>query len=161
MNICVCDLQKAYCGMDPASGVPGGDLGGQSGSDSEAAELPLPRELGPEDVVDHTPNQEGLPSTPAPVAVPASKQALRLGAEPHHWLFLGRDISLDQISFDTDCTKGQIRALNQDILKQKREEFALQPPLTPLQALLVATDLSGVLRVHVAGQKAKGKRQKA
>ena len=84
-------------GMDPASGVQRGDPGGQSGSDSEAAELPLPRELGPEDVVDHTPIQEGLPSTPAPVAVPPSKQALRLGAEPHHWLFLGRDISLDRI----------------------------------------------------------------
>ena len=66
MNICFCDLQKSYSGMDPASGVQRGDLGGQSGSDSEAAELPLPRELGPEDVVDHTPIQEGLPSTPAP-----------------------------------------------------------------------------------------------
>ena len=143
-NYC-CGLQASrFSGMDQTPADQSGVPGAQSGSDSEREAVPLPRELGPEDVVDPTPAQDLLSATPAAVVVPPSRRPLRLAAEREHWLFLGREVSLDQISFDTDCSRGQIRPLNQDILKQKREEFSLQPPLTPLQALLVATDLSGV-----------------
>ena len=135
MTKCYCVSQEfRFFVMLPVVAALRAAPGTQSGCQTERDVVSLRRERDPEEVVPPPPAQDCLPATPAPMAFPPCWQALFLVGEPQHWLFLGREGSPD-----VDCSRGQIRPLLQDILKQKRKEFALQPPLNPLQAL------SGVL----------------
>ena len=60
----------------------------------------------------------GQPSShPSTNCIPSLLAGPFLVGDPQHWLILGREGSPD-----VDCSRGQIRPLIQDILKQKRKE---------------------------------------
>ena len=46
-------------------------------------------------------------------------------------------IPLDQISFDYDCSEGQIRPLDAKMVELKRADIDLSPPMTPVRELLM------------------------
>lgn len=100
---------------------------------------------GPAEVVDEAPLAELTPAV-RPKAAPEKVQAKPsfISAGKEHWLFHNKLIELYAIEFDLEARQGQIRPLDPDILKSKRAEFSMQPPLGPVQCLLVATDVAGM-----------------
>ena len=54
-------------------------------------------------------------------------------------------VALDDVEFDTDASRGQIREIQPDLLARLRRDFEMSEPIAPLHSVLVACDAAGVL----------------
>ena len=120
--------------MDPAAALPFAEAV-ESGAEGSGAE-----ELDAEEVAQPTlpPMSQGVE------AVRPSDRPVRLAAPRESWLFVDQLVDIDCVFFDRDLSQGQIRTIDEDLMRQKRKEFRLEEPLGPIRCLLVAQDLSGM-----------------
>ena len=86
--------------------------------------------------------------TQPPVPIP-SDQVMVVRATKQDWLGHGLQIPLDDIEFDLEVSKGQIRGLSPELIAKMRREMLAAEPVAPLHALLVASDPAGVLLAWV------------
>ena len=93
--------------------------------------------------------EEGVPLTAPPAPVECN-QVMVGRARREDWLGHGVEINLDDVEFDLDATKGQIREITPDVLQRLRNQFDMAEPLAPLHAVLVACDAAGVPGLLVA-----------
>ena len=73
-----------------------------------------------------------------------SDQVMVERAQKGDWLGHGMEVELDDIEFDLDVSRGQIRDIKPHILAKLRAQFEMAEPLVPLHAVLVAADAAGV-----------------
>ena len=88
---------------------------------------------------------ENVPLTAPPVPAPCD-QVRVTRASKTDWLGMGMMVALDDdVEFDTDASRGQIREIQPDLLARLRRDFEMSEPIAPLHSVLVACDAAGVL----------------
>ena len=60
------------------------------------------------------------------------------------WLFVDNLVELERVEFDLAAEAGQIRSIDEDLLKQKRLDFLAQEPLGPIRCILASQDISSM-----------------